>query len=526
MKSPSSLRRLQRRDRDGADDLGAVFAFGRRAADSRKVRETDRRGPPARPALGALGVLLFVAALAPSVRPTAILGDFNAFYCAGRALAQGADPYRAEPLGRCERTARPAPLKVSQPGLAMPAPLPPYALAPFRVLAPLPYIAAAVIWIFLSALAVGAAVVAMRRLTGLPWVALVAAFALGDGYATLCLGQVAPVAIGAIALTAMFLADDRDELAACAAGLAMIEPHVGFPVCLSLFIWRPRARLGLAAIAVLCAVLSVTVAGAAVSIEYVRAVIPAHALSEIANEKQFSLSYLLHRFGVADGPALRAGELWYGVMLLAGIFAAERVRRRGAGNAALALIPPALAVFGGPFVHISQIAVAVPAALLLYARVAAMRHAIGVALVALAIPWVQFANLGTIFLGLAALAAAVLVASFVDARPSRIAAGACAAAAFVAIAIALVQPIPDVQRLLVAAYDPAALAEASWQRYVIAIGTANATAFDLAKLPTIAALMTLVSVVLRAAFRTMETRHVTFLASGEKGAVVPRRIAH
>jgi Glycosyltransferase family 87 len=485
-----------------------------------------RAEPLGRFALAALGVLVLAFLFAPSVRPAGLMRDFNAFYCAGQTLNAGADPYRAEPLGSCERAPKPDPLLAGQAGLTAPAPLPPYALVPFRALAFLPYVSAAIVWTLLGIGAVVAAVWAMRKITGLPLLALVAAFALGDGYASLCLGQVAPIAVAAIAVAAWLLREGRDEWAGCAAGIAMIEPHIGLPLCASLFVWRARTRVPLLGFAVVCVAASVLTSGVPISLEYVRGVLPAHALSEIANEKQFSLTYALHRLGAPDEAALRAGELWYAVMLLGGVWAAGKLATRYKNAAAIAVIPPALAVFGGPFVHIIQIAAALPAALLLYvAAPARLRRTIGIAIVALAIPWIQFANLGTIFVGLAAVVAALLVASFVDDRPIFGVIAGCAAIGIVETAIALVRPVPDVSALLRIHYDPAALAEQSWTLYVRALGSANAAAFDFAKLPTVGALCALAYAVIVEAFRTTESRRGAFLPNGEKGAVIPRRIA-
>ncbi len=473
-------------------------------------------------AAGCIALLIVLAALAvPSLRPSGLLRDFDAFYCAGTALRAGADPYRAEPLGTCERTPKPPPLLRGSPGLAMPAPLPPYALAPFEVLAAVPYVAAGLLWTAAGIASVAIAVWAMRRITGLPVEALVATFALTDGYASLALGQVAPVAVAAIALAAMLLFEGRDEAAAAAAGCAMLEPHLGLPVCAALFAYRARTRLPLIGIALLCAAASLAAGGVATSLEYVRSVVPAHALSEIANEKQFSLTYALHRLGIADGTALHAGEISYLLMCVAGIAAAGAIAKR-TNAAAIAAIPPAFAVIGGPFVHIIQIAAALPAALLLVAFGAPRtRRIAGVAIVALAIPWIQFANLGTVFVALAAVAAAVLAQAFVTERPIGAAFAASATIVFLEIVIAVTAPhIPDAVPILRARYDPRALAETSWTLYVETIGTANALAFDLAKVPTVAALLALGYATLVEAFGAVT---VGSLAMGGKGGAAPRR---
>jgi hypothetical protein len=472
-----------------------------------------------------LGLLVAAAIVWPATRPGDLLRDFNAFYCAGQTLQRGSDPYRAEPLGSCERAPKPEPLITTGRGLVAPAPLPPYALVPFELLAQLPYVAAALVWTLFEIIAVGVAAAAMRRMTNLPLGALVAAFALGDGYASLCLGQIAPFAVAAIAVAAMLLAEERDELAACAAGVAMLEPHIGLPVCASLFFWRSRTRLPLVGIALLFAATSVAAAGLLTSLEYVRDVLPAHALSEIANEKQFSLTYALHRLQFSDVVALRAGEIWYAAAFVAGIWAAGRLARRTGNAGVLAVIPPAFAVLGGPFVHIVQIAAALPAALVLYvASDPRTRRTLGCAIVMLAIPWIQFSNLGTIFIALAAVTAALLVWAFVDERPLWACVAGCAAVGFLSAAVALVQPIPDPTPVLSAHYDPRALAETSWLLFVRTIGSANAPAFDFAKLPTVAALVILTSAAIAAALQPMKTP-ASSVAPGGKGGAVSRRIA-
>jgi len=269
-----------------------------------------------------------------------------------------------------------------------------------------------------------------------------------------------------------------------------------------------------------CAGASLATGGLRTSLEYLRAVVPAHALSEIANEKQFSLTYALHRLGFPDAAALHVGEFSYLVMTLAGIVVAGAIAKRTSA-AAIVVIPPAFAVIGGPFVHIIQIAAALPAALFLFAAGSPRtRRTLGLAIVALAIPWIQFANLGTIFVLFAAVAAAILTNVFVDERPLAAALAASASVAFLAILIAVTSPnVPDAVPVLVAHYDPHALAEASWTLYVRTIGNANALVFDLAKIPTVAALLALACATLVEAFGTVGTT----LAIGGNGAAIPRR---
>ena len=376
--------------------------------------------------------------------------------------------------------------------------MPPYALAPFVVLSRLPFALAAALWTLVLLASVVVAIVAMQRATGAAWPGLIAAFALGDGYSSLALGQVAPVAVAAIALATLFAERRRDVAAALAAAVATIEPHVGVPACLALFVWKPAARVPLVLAGLVCAGLSLVLAGQAGALEYVRAVVPAHALSELANEKQLSLAYLLHRLGAGDANALLAGSLSYAAMLALGVAGGGILAKRFASPGLVAALPPALVLVGGPFVHMAQIPAALPAAILLGLRVPRVRPLLAAATALIAIPWVQFSTLGTLFGLLAAFAVALLLYDLFDASPLAAIVSAVATLAYVALLLGLVvMPVADPDAVLVMHYDPHALAEASWELYVQLVATSNLAAFDLARLPTIVGLLALVVAVAR-----------------------------
>ena len=454
-----------------------------------------RSAPDLRPlaVLAVFGLLLALAfTLDPKTRPTNTLTDFSAFYCAGASLDRGADPYLAEPLGSCERAPRPSWLSGSQPGLAIPAPLPPYVLEGFALLARLPYVAAGLAWWAMLLGALWFTAFALRRATRLPWAAVVAAIALGDGYVGLALGQIAPLAIAAVAGAMWLLEDGKDTAAGWVAALAMLEPHVGLPACLALFLWRPRTRLPLVAAGALLALGSFASAGIPLWREYLGSVLPAHAAAEIENVKQLSLTYLAHRLGADDALALRLGDLCYLAMSALGIALAPRLARRLGAPGLLVALPAAFAVVGGPFVHIAQIGVALPAALLLYARCEPARPVLRWAIVGLALPFVQLASLGYLFPLLAAIVCVVLLLAL-DAPPLTAAAAGAGAFALPLIAWSLiVTHIPSPAATLLAHYDPHALAEVSWNWYVRLVGTSDPPAYDLAKLPTWAGLCALV----------------------------------
>ncbi len=465
--------------------------------------------PLSRPAVFALVtvasvvIVVAVVVLGSGIWPTALLRDFNAFYCAGRAIDAHADPYLAEPLGACERAAKGFDLQHGMPGLAMPAPLPPYALAIFALLARLSYPAAALLWTLLLAGAVVLTVLAMRRVTGLPWAALVASLLLTDFYASACLGQIAPFALAGIAGAAALVEAGQGELAGFAAAVAMLEPHLGIAPCLGLFLRSATARIPLLAAGLGLAALSFATGGVARSLEYLRRVVPAHAASEVVNEKQFSLTHLLYRLGMAETQALHVGEAQFALAVVVGVAAGVALARRYRSDALAVVIPVGFAVVGGPFIHVVQLAASSLAGLALYAKVASrgQRRLLAFALIGLAIPWIQFVNLGTVFPLLAALVAGVLTWTLFDQRPLPLAGIAIAALAFIIELEALiVERLPDPVPRLVRAYDPRALAERSWSLYVHLVATPNAAAYELAKAPTIFGVVAVAGVAVAALF--------------------------
>lgn len=466
--------------------------------------------------IAGLAAILLAVTLGPTswqLRPSGLLRDFNAFYCAGTAIAAHADPYLAEPLGTCERMPKPWGLSHQIPHLSMPAPLPPYALAPFVVLAHLPYGVAALAWLAISLACVLSAAWALRALTGLPLAGTVASLALVDGFAAMSQGQVVPVAVAGIAWAAWALSRERYALAALCAAAAMIEPHVGLPACLALFLFVPRTRGMLAACGVACAALSLGLVGFSQNAEYLHAVIPAHALSELVNEKQLSLTYLAHQLGASDALALRLGSLSYLVMLAAGLAAAKVLAERLETPALLAALPVAFTLVGGPFVHAAQMAAAIPATTLMYAALPRGRAALGAALGLIAVPWVQFANLGPAFPLFVALAILALAWSLGVERPLAVAALAGGAALLSAVPAVFFTAIPDPTAALATAYEPGALAEKTWDVFVHAIAQSNGVAYTLAKVPTWLGLLALASISLGETFRAGAIRRQEHLTA-------------
>ena len=313
--------------------------------------------------------------------------DFRAFYCAGTAVRMHANPYHTEPLHTCERTKTDGTFAVFAREVALPAPQPGYDMLLFAALAALPFAAASKIWTALLAACAFLTVLLMQRLTRMPFAAVFAAFWLSLCMTSLYLGELIPLCVAAIAAAAYFARAQRWTLAGIAAAASLAEPHIGIPVCASLALWAPRSRLALGISIAALGAASLSAVGAAQNVEYVTAVLPAHALSELGSDAQLSLSVILHALGAPAGAALRAGSLSYAFMALAGIWLARVLTQRFGDDAFLAAAPAATAVIGGVFMHVTEVAAALPLALLLPAHVKYGRRYVAAALVLLAVPW-------------------------------------------------------------------------------------------------------------------------------------------
>jgi hypothetical protein len=316
------------------------------------------------------------------------VGDFDAFYCASQVAAQHQDPYLAEPLRTCESHAGSRDFFKFFPGLTTPAPLPGYAFAALRPLTLLPFGVAAIVWILLLILGCAVAIVSVARFASVPWQISLAAFSLSLGVLSIPFGEIVPLSIGLICLSAYFAREGKWLYASLAVLGSFIEPHLALPAALGLIVYTPRTRIPIGLGILVLGVTSIATLGLATNIEYVTSVLPAHILSEIHRDTQYSLTEFLVSLGTPLNVAIRAGTICYAGMLVLGALVGIRVARQ-TGNAAFAVcVPPAFAVFGGTFIHATQIAVAIPAAFLLAAYSKdKLRSASVVALLALSVPW-------------------------------------------------------------------------------------------------------------------------------------------
>jgi Glycosyltransferase family 87 len=362
---------------------------------------------------------------------TATLGDFRAFYCAGSVAAQQLDPYAAAPLETCEAKLGLRSLFSGSAARVLPAPLPGYLVAFFKIFALMPFGIAAIVWTLLLVAAVSFAIV---LLAGTGWMRA-DVFLAASSISVICVsvipGELVPVALLGIALAAWGVARDRLPAVAFGVLLTMAEPQVGLVLGLALSVMRARyALVTLVAFASLGAA-SLLALGFEQNVRYIAVVLPEHVRAELPAGFQYSLSWIGLRSGMSDGAALALGHASYVVMALAAVTVAWFMRER-TNRVVAVLAAPALAVCGGPFLHLDHIALAIPASLALVAAGnPALRNAQTAASICLALPlayifanvellialplvagWIYFGLGGTVVMSVRVAAAATLYALF------------------------------------------------------------------------------------------------------------------
>ena len=340
-------------------------------------------------------VFALALVLAPEIagllrEPARVLAgsDFGAFYCGARVAVDGDDPYRLAPLKACEiqNVYAPGGIRYKTVGID-PAPFPPYYFTVLAPLASLPYETAGMLWHLASIGACAVAVWALATLLRLPWWTVAPAIVLALFTPNFAVGQLPTFIFCLLAVAALLLERGKTVSAAFIAALTVLEPHVALPPLLALFVWRRSARVPLAVVAVVALGLSFAWHGRQLWREYLRDVLPVHAVAEAPVVIQLSASWLLRFFGVDERVATQVGFLQYIVVCGAAVVLAGRIACRLKSPCALLFFPAAAAVSGGSFIHYGQVSIA-----LLFAYLLAVRG-----------PHARFRTAGWIATGLIAL---------------------------------------------------------------------------------------------------------------------------
>jgi len=308
--------------------------------------------------------------------------DFTAYYCAGSVARLQGDPYQAAPMEQCAA------------GASNPAPLPGYATALFSVASFAQPQIAGLGWMLFLCAALVLTVWALHAASGVSPIAIAAALVGTDLIAGASFGQISVVTVLGISLCALGLSRGRHVGAALAALLTLMQPQIGVPIVLSLFLWAPRTRLVLFVGVAALVALSYLHLGAKENAEYVQRALPAFGASEVPLHFQYGFAWILYFFGESEGRALVASAIQYGATVLLAIAFAPMIARRLDAPAALATFPAVAAVLGGPNLHLAELAAAIPFAVVLTGTTARTRGLAWFALVLLAVPWIAIELMG------------------------------------------------------------------------------------------------------------------------------------
>jgi len=431
-------------------------------------------------AMALFGLLLVAVGQAVFRGNTLSLGanvlDYRVVACGVKAAWSGADPYLTEPLRTCEHAVSPEPGEPSW--AATPFALPPYSAAILAPFGSIDFAKGRALWYALIVLATCVTVAATAQIIGRPAFGVALLMAPTVGILNLRFGETVPFAIAAIALAGLALEKRRPVVAAMFTALALLEPAIGLPAALGLFLLAPRARIALAGFVAVLAAIGIFAFGIARNLEYAFAFLPAHEHAELLAPDQYSITHLAYELGASARVASLAGSISYAIAVVVGLLLARRVMSRYASL--IVLLPVAASMFGGPFVHDVEIAAALPAAIVL-ARDSRIAQ-IGVVL--LSVSWTQYWRFNLIPIAATAIGAALL---FVRSIPRRI---TYATAAFVVLTIANIAiPLQRVETEPIATAPvhilPTDLSSVPWEKRIESTTSRRFDRTDpLVKLPT------------------------------------------
>jgi hypothetical protein len=231
--------------------------------------------------------------------------------------------------------------------------------------------------------------------------------------------------------------------------------------------------------------------------EYLRFVVPAHALANLTEARQFSTSNFAFEAGLPAASALTLGTVWYVAALAAGVCVAFRLRTR-LGIGAVAYVPTAFAVFGGTHTHLWQLALAIPAFVLMSSAAAGRRRDFcSVVTFVAAMPWLFIAPFPWLFAvpGVLGLLYAKEMGS--QRQAYRLAAGSLIALTVMMLAIIRLQ---QVRKIVAVHVSGNPLAEVSWQMFTVSRNVPPDAWFFVARAPTAIAFGLLLGAFVQAAW--------------------------
>lgn len=316
--------------------------------------------------------------------------DFKVPYCAAQTMLQGADPYRFGSLATCEHTVAVPPyvpaLRPNDPTLE-PPPIPPYALLPFLALARLPFAFALALWMGANiGGCIAAAEMLRRALPTVPSALIGSAVVVSALPVGLDLAQFTGIVLLAVTALGIALRDRRPVALGCWLAVAAVQPHVALPAAVALLAGGGRmARLAVLAAGAALALVSALIFEP-LTVEWLTVVLPGAAAVNLIDAGQVSFVSLPATLGVPLGPLLTAAKGIYAAAIVLGAWAAGRIAVRSGRLEAVPWIGTAIGTLAAPYLHLQQVTLVLPAALLLV-EIGPSRRWATVALYGLAVPW-------------------------------------------------------------------------------------------------------------------------------------------
>jgi hypothetical protein len=212
-------------------------------------------------------------------------------------------------------------------------------------------------------------------------------------------------------------------------------------------------------------IVSVATIGLSENLDYVLRILPAHAISEVGSDAQLSFSVILYAMGAGVSAAIAMGTVSYVLACTLGIALGGALAKRFGSQGFIIVTPAAMSLIGGSFIHVTQMAAALPFVLLLWTAAPRYRAAILPALLLLAVPW---RIVGSPLLMTVAATVVLYLAWEMSARNARVSLAAGAGAVMCMLALNVWMAAPPMQSRAVAHYASRidnTYAEASWARY-------------------------------------------------------------
>jgi hypothetical protein len=313
--------------------------------------------------------------------------DFVAFWCAGSALAHHQNPYLDESLHGCNVA------HGLVPTLTLPVAHPPYVLPLFALFSLVPMPGAFALWSLLSLACCALSTVALSRLTRFHWTFTGSAVALTVAIPSLALGQLVPLAFCGFCWALVFVRERRPRRAAAALIVAASLPNLAETAWIGAFAGDRRMRLPL----VVAGVFLLLAGAAAVGFDriafYFRVVLQAYGKSELDAFWQLGSAATLHALGVPQRLTLPVAYALLVCLVFSGLYVGMKLRERFGGNHWIVAAVAGFGLLGSPYSHLSDIAFAVPLALMLVD--ASPQRFAGAAALLVVTPWQHlFQNTG------------------------------------------------------------------------------------------------------------------------------------